>query len=186
MAKPSRDTIQNGLNGWDGTVNNNFIRLFDNPFPVFLHTGDETDLEASFPAAAFEECIVVVDHTVLGLQLYVVDKNHPSASPRWVLQSAFAGHAPIVRNVDGTLDWDERVVIASPAAGTITLTLRPAGEMSGKTLNIKNVSATDTVDVASASLIDGFATLAATAAGALVTQFQAVTLYSDGATYHIL
>ncbi len=184
MAKPSRDTVQNGLNGWDGTVNNNFIRTFDNPFPVFLHTGDETDLEAGFAAAAHEECIVMVDHTVLGLQAYVVDQNHASGSAKWVLLSALDGHPPIVRNTTSTLDWDDRVVISNPAA-TITLTLRAAAEVAGKTIKIKNVSSTDIVDVASASLMDGFSTLAATANGALITQYQSVTLYSDGATYHI-
>lgn len=180
MAKPSRDNVQNGLNGWDGTVNNNFIRIFDRPVPIFLHTGDETDLEAGFPAASHEECVVVVDHTVIGLQLYVVDKNHPSGSARWVLQSAQDSDAPVVQNTTATLDWDARKVISNPSGGTAILTLRPAGEMAGKEVHIKNVSATDQVDVASANLIDGAATFS------LTVQYQSVTVYSDGATYHIL
>lgn len=178
MAKPSRDEIQNGLNGWDATVNNNFIRIFDRPFPVFLHTGDQTDLEASFPAASHEECVVMVDHTVLGIVPYVVDKNHPSASARWILASANDSAAPIVRNTASTLDWDDRVVLSNPA-GAIALTMRPASEVSGKIIHIKNLS-TFVITVTAASNIDGAGTYL------LSVQFQSVTLYSDGATYHVL
>lgn len=178
MAKPSRDAIQNGLNGWDSTVDNNFIRLFDRPPPIFLHTGDESDIESSFPAASHEECIVVVDHTVLGLQLYIVDKNHPSGSGRWVLQAAQDSHAPIVRNSASTLDWDDRRVLSNPA-GNITLVLRPAGEVAGKDIVVKNLSLFE-VELSAASQIDGAGTFT------LVAQQQSVTLYSDGSTYHII
>lgn len=180
MAKPLRDAIQNGLNGWDSTVNNNFIKTFDRPLPIFLHTGDESDIETSFPAASHEECIVVVDHTVLGLQLYVVDKNHPSGGARWVLQSASDADAPVVRNTTSTLDWDDRKVLSNPA-GAIVLTVRPAGEVAGKTIHIKNLSTfTVTVDATTEGLIDGAATFP------LTVQYQSVTLYSDGSTYHII
>lgn len=178
MAKPSRDQVQNGLNGWDADVNNNFIRLFDRPLPVFLHTGDESDIQSSFPAASHEECIVVVDHTVIGLTPYIVDKNHPSASPRWVPMGAALPLPPVVRSTTSTLDWDDRVVLSNPG-GAITLTLRPAGEVAGKTITIKNLS-TFQVDVASASSIDGASPYS------LTVQYQSVTVYSDGATYHIL
>lgn len=178
MAKPSRDAIQNGLNNWDATVNNNFIRLFDRPPPIFLHTGDESDIESSFPAASHEECIVVVDHTVLGLQLYIVDKNHPSGSGRWVLQSAQDSDAPVVRNTASTLDWDDRKVLSNPI-GAIALTMRPAGEVAGKTIHIKNLSLF-TITVTAASLIDGAGTFP------LTFQFESVALYSDGATYHVI
>lgn len=178
MPKPSRDNIQNGLNGWDGTVNNNFIRLFDRPVPIFLHTGDETDIESSFPAASHEECLVVIDHVTLGLMFYMVDQNHPSGSARWVPLSANLPLPPIVRNTTSTLDWDDRIVLSTPT-GTITLTLRPAAEVAGKLVQLKNLS-TNTITVSSADLIDGSTTFS------LSAQFQSVTVYSDGSTYHIL
>jgi len=178
MAKPTRDQVQAGLNGWDTTVNNNFIKTFDRPWPVFLHTGDETNLEASFPAASHDECIVIVDHTVLGLQPYVVDQNHPSASARWVILGSQVSLVPIVLNTASTLDWDDRIVLSNPA-GAIALTLRPAGEVAGKIIQIKNLSAF-TITVTAASNIDGSGTFD------LDTQFSSLSVYSDGATYHIL
>ncbi len=180
MAKPSRDDIQNGLNGWDGTVDNNFIKLFDRPIPIFLHSGDETDIEAGFPAASHDECLVVVDHTTIGLTFYIVDKDHASGSAKWVPLSVFLATPVTVENSDTTLDWDDRFVISNPSGGSATLTLRPAGEMTGKTVQVKNVSSSDSVIVSSASSIDGSTTFT------LSAQYQSVTVYSDGATYHIL
>ena len=85
-----------------------------------------------------------------------------------------------VENSDTTLDWDDRFVISNPSGGSATLTLRPAGEMTGKTVQVKNVSSSDSVIVSSASSIDGSTTFT------LSAQYQSVTVYSDGATYHIL
>jgi hypothetical protein len=73
MARPARDTIQNGVNGWDATINDNLIRLFDRPLPVHEHTGDESDLAATFAAASYDNCLVWVDHTVDGWTLYHSD-----------------------------------------------------------------------------------------------------------------
>ena len=73
MARPARDTIQNGVNGWDATINDNLIRLFDRPLAIHEHTGDESDLAATFAAASYDNCLVWVDHTVTGWTLYHSD-----------------------------------------------------------------------------------------------------------------
>lgn len=74
MAKPSRTNIDSGSqNNWDTITNDNFAKLYDAPIPVYLHTGDESNLESTFPAAAHEECLVWVDHTTLGRVLYASD-----------------------------------------------------------------------------------------------------------------
>jgi hypothetical protein len=86
--------------------------------------------------------------------------------------------AGVTKNTTSTLDWDDLIVLSNPA-GAITLTLRPAGEMAGQTVNIKNLSA-NAISVASGSNIDGSASFS------LSVQYSSVTLYSDGATYHIL
>lgn len=178
MAKPSRENVQSGLNGWEGSINNNFVKLFDRPVPVFLHTGDETDLETGFPAAGYEEALCVVNHTTLGLTLYLVDKNHPSGSAKWIPLGAYLSNPPVVANTSQTLDWDARQVISNPG-GPITLTLRPAGQVPGKVINVKNVS-TNTVTLSAASNIDGAVSYP------ISVQYQSVTLYSDGSTYHII
>jgi hypothetical protein len=178
MPKPSRDNIDSGSMGWDSLVNNNFIRTFDRPLPIFLHTGTELTLEATFPAASYEESMVAVDHTTLGLTYYVVNKNHPSGSAKWVTLERFNVSPPVTRSTTSSLDWDDEVVLSNPA-GAITLTLRPAAEVPGQTLQIKNLSV-NPITVSAASNIDGAASFA------LTVQYQSVTLYSDGATYHIL
>lgn len=178
MAKPTRDTIQNGLNGWDSTINNNFIKTMDGPLPVFLHTGDQTDIEASFPAASHNECMVMVDHTVLGMTLYVVDKDHPSASAKWVQFSVFNSVAPTTRSTTSSIGDDETMTLSNPA-GAITLTLPLASRTAGKTFFVKNLAA-QIITIGSASNIDGAATFL------LSVQYASASLYSDGATYHII
>lgn len=178
MPKPTRDNIQNSLNGWDATINNNFIKTMDGPLPVFLHTGDETDIESSFPAASHNECLVMVDHTVVGMSLYVVDKDHPSGSAKWVAFSTFNSAAHTARNTTSSIGDDEIFTLTNPA-GAITLTMPLASRTAGKTFVVKNLAA-QIVTITSASNIDGAANFL------LSVQYASATLYSDGATYHII
>tara|TARA_R110002095_G_C4251957_1_gene240444 strand:+ start:39806 stop:40915 length:1110 start_codon:yes stop_codon:yes gene_type:complete len=73
MARPSRDTIQSGVNGWDASVNDNFTRTFDLPLAIHEHVGDESDLASTFPAASYDNCLVWVNHTVDGWTPYHSD-----------------------------------------------------------------------------------------------------------------
>lgn len=73
MARPERDTIQSGTGGWDATANDNFIRIFDNPFAIHEHSGDESDLASTFAAASYDNSLVWVDHSVDGWSLYHSD-----------------------------------------------------------------------------------------------------------------
>lgn len=73
MARPSRDTIQSGVNGWDASVNDNFTRTFDRPIAIHEHVGDESDLASTFPAASYDNCLVWVNHTVDGWTPYHSD-----------------------------------------------------------------------------------------------------------------
>lgn len=82
MSKPTRDEIQNGLNGWDAAVNDNFEKILDKPFPLYFHTGDESDIESTFPAASHENCLVAFSHTTLGDVVYMVDSE---GTPAWKL-----------------------------------------------------------------------------------------------------
>ena len=181
MAKPTRVSIQNGLNGWDATLNDNLIRLFDNPIPIFLHTGDQTDIESTFPAASFEECMVIVDHTLLGLVPYMVDKNAPGGTT-WRLMGELTGkRAPTAVVGVTTLSLsDERVLITAGSAYSITLA--PAADMAGTTIILKIVSGafTITFDGSGAETIDGVATFD------LLGVPESLSLYSDGVAWHIV
>lgn len=181
MAKPGRDAVQNGLNGWDSTVNNNFIKLFDKPFPIYLHTGDETDLQTTFPAASHEECLVIVDHTTLGLVPYIVDQNHPSGSATWVLFGTRAEKVTVTA-VTGTTTLGPNDKMMTLAAGTYTVTLDSAADLAGETIRFKFIGASGTVtlDGEGTETIDGSLTYA------MSTQYEFVNLYSDGTNWHVV
>jgi hypothetical protein len=181
MAKPSFVEIQNGLNGWDATVNDNFIRLFDKPIPIFLHAGDQTDLEAGFPATSHEECLVIVDHTVLGLVPYMVDKNAPGGAA-WRLIGELTGkRAPTAVSGVTTLSISDEMVLID-ATGAFTITLAPAIDMVGSTIRLKISTGASTIviDGSGAETIDGVLTFS------LLGFPESVTLYCDGSAWHIV
>lgn len=68
------------------------------------------------------------------------------------------------------------ILLVDTTGGSVTLTLPAAGTVRGQWFVVKKLVAANTVtlDGASAETIDGAATLAFT------TQYQAVTIYSDG------
>ena len=73
MARPAKLDIDNGIQNWDGKMDTNDEVILNAPFPMHVHTGDQTDLEAAFAAAAYDRCHVMVNHTTLGWSLYVSD-----------------------------------------------------------------------------------------------------------------
>lgn len=89
MARPTRDTIQSGVNGWDATVNDNNIKIFDKPFAIHEHTGDESDITSTFAPASYDNCLVWVDHTVDGWTPY-----HSDGSTWATFSSRFGGGGP--------------------------------------------------------------------------------------------
>lgn len=73
MARPTKNDINSGIQNWDGKIDDNDEVLFNGPIPIHEHVGDETDLEATFPAALYDRCHVMVNHTSHGWSLYVSD-----------------------------------------------------------------------------------------------------------------
>lgn len=73
MARPTKNDIDSGIQGWDGKIDDNDEVLFNGPLPIHEHVGDETDLQATFPAASFDRCMVMVDHSSLGWSIYSSD-----------------------------------------------------------------------------------------------------------------
>ncbi len=82
MTRPGKNDINSGIQGWDGKADDNDEALFNAPLPIHEHTGDESDLEATFAAAAHDRCHVMVDHTTLGWCRYV------SKNSAWVRMEA--------------------------------------------------------------------------------------------------
>jgi len=181
MAKPSRDDLANGVNGWDADVNNNFIKLFDRPIPIFLHTGDETTIATSFPPATYEEAFVAIDDTQVGIIFYTVDKNHPSGSATWVpLSGRGSAQRSSALTNSVTLGHDDLLVLGTPTA-IATYTMRPAAQMRGQTVTVKNLSTFAlTVDGSGAETIDGALT------HVLAAQYDKASYYSDGTSWHVV
>jgi len=73
MARPSKNDIDSGIQGWDGKMDDNDEALFNAPLPIHEHTGDESDVATDFPPGSYDRCMVWVDHTTLGWSLYVSD-----------------------------------------------------------------------------------------------------------------
>jgi hypothetical protein len=175
MARPTHAGILSGTQGWDGDIDDNFDIAFDAPYPVHEHTGDESDLNATFAASSHDRCLVWVDHTTLGWTLYWSDGSN------W---RPFSHEVRDFTNITGiaTLSGRERVVLlaGSPA---YTVTLAPAADWAGETVDFKLTvgGGTVTLDGSGAETIDGAATYTG-----LSTQYDTVRLYSDGTNIHIL
>ncbi len=182
MSKPQREQIQNGLNGWDAIVNNDFIKIFDRPFPLFRHTGTETNLASSFPPGSYDESIVWVNHSALGLTGYVSHPAHPSGTPTWVQARRRLNLRPrITKTGATTLTSDEVQVILTTAGAGYPTTLAPVAQMVGEEVMLKNISTqVMTVDGNGTELIDGALTYS------LTLQYSFVWLYSDGTTWHVV
>lgn len=71
MARPEKTDITSGLQNWDASVDTNFDAILSGPMPIAQHTGDETDLASTYPPAAYDRCMIWVDHSTLGWKLYV-------------------------------------------------------------------------------------------------------------------
>lgn len=179
MARPTRIAINAGLQAWDADVNDNLTNLFDRPLAIALHSGDETDLEATFAAALYDKCLIWVDHSVDGWTLYY------STGSAWsVLTTGGGGGSSILgqESISGatTIDPDSDIVLASGTTYTITL---PAAATygQGRILYIKRLSSgTLTVDADGTETIDGATTLA------MDIPLMSVALYCDGSNWHVI
>ena len=69
MARPTRKTVDSGLEGWDAEMDDNFEVILDTPFPPALFAN-----VAALPSAAlYEGCIAWVEDEGI---LYVVHEDH--------------------------------------------------------------------------------------------------------------
>lgn len=110
MARPTKNDIDSGIQGWDGPMDDNDEALFNGPLPIHEHTGDETDLASTFPANSYDRCSVMVDHSTLGWSLYVSDGTSWLRKLRLTTPSVVA----LTDNTSGTAN-DTLVALSDPA-----------------------------------------------------------------------
>ena len=142
MARPSRDNIQAAVAGWDALVNNNFQRLLDSPVPFPVHSGDESDLESTYPAASYDKCWIWVDHTVDGWVIYESDGTD------WAVKS-FGGTVEVEVNTPLAVAVTDEV--SSITTGDAKVTFRMPDDFTATevwaSLTTASSSGTVTVDV---------------------------------------
>lgn len=173
MSRFSRNSIviNNGEASWDSKVNTGTLHTFDRPFPVHEHAGDESDLEATYPAASYDRCLVWVDHTTLGWILFV------SNGTSWV---QFSG-SNVRSSSDATINAtaaDDYIIVTGAGGNTVTLPA-VASLPIGKKITIKNSTAGNvTVNPDGSETIDGALTAVS------FTQYESFTLLNDGTEWH--
>lgn len=78
------------------------------------------------------------------------------------------------------LTWPMTLVLVTTSGGNVTLTLPAPADVPGFRVEVKKLTAANTLTLSSSANIDGAATLAWT------TQYQSYRLVSDGGTWHIV
>lgn len=109
MARPTKNDIDSGIQGWDGKMDDNDEALFNAPIPIHEHTGDESDLQSTFAAAAHDRCAVWVDDTSTGWSLYVSDGTN------WNRMLSVDSIPTVVQLTDGGGGTANNATVAVPA-----------------------------------------------------------------------
>lgn len=174
MSRPTRKALDSGVSGWDALVNDNEIQIYDRPFPMHIHTGDQTDIASTFAAASYDQCFLLVDHTVLGHVLYF------SNGTSWELWAQRKN----LRTTTGavTMVADDGVILCDDDSGNYDVDLPPPADAKGRVYQIKRIGASDVATVVPnvSEDIDGAASFV------LAAQYQSVTLTSDGTDWFVL
>lgn len=180
MSRFDRDDviINNGEAAWDAKINDATLNIFDRPFAIHEHTGDETDLEATFPAANNDRTLVWVDHSVDGWTLYYSDGTVWAA----LTTSGGGGSSNDIEAISGAATIANGTEIAVCSGTTYTVTLPAAATVgAGKLLYVKKTASGDiTIDGNASETIDGDATYV------LTEDEQAVLLVSDGSNWLVI
>lgn len=168
MARPTKDDLNSGNQGWDGVVDDNFEKLFDAPIPIHASASlTQSNLQSSFPASAHDRCLVWVNHTVHGYMLYYsngttwipygndkMPKTEPSTTYTMLVTDKFI-------RATGTTSYD--------------IDLIAAASYSGRTLFVRNDSTMSiNLDPSGSENINGSSSSLAVASGATAI------IYSDG------
>lgn len=150
MARPVRIPIDDGVNDWDALLNDDLAIILDAPFPIPEPAGlTEANVQSTYPAASFAECVVWLTHSVVGKTLYYSDgTDWIPLGPRLPERSITATTTQLAADV--------RIVATS---GTVTVNMLAVASWKGRTVVIRNDSGNNlTIDPNGAELVNGAAT----------------------------
>lgn len=176
MARYTRQVPGAGEAGWDAKINDNFLNLFVRPIPIPIHSGDESNLQSTYPANQYDRCLIWVNDTVEGWVIYI------SNGTTWEILETGGGGGPLViqtLSAAGSINDDTGLAICSGTTYTATLPAA-SGVPAGTLIHIKRTSS-GTITVGSAGgNIDGSSTFS------LSVALSAISVVSDGTNWHIV
>lgn len=170
MSRPLRVSVVGGVSGWDSAVNGNFQKLLDGPIPVYLWTGDQTDIGTGKVPGKVRQCLAWVNHTTFGWTLYFNDDG------AWRSLKLRRAQKAVTAAYTVTLADD---VVLAGGASTYNVTLPSPSTAKGQGFTIKRTGTGAVTVVPSASeTIDGASSFV------IPTQYSAITVVSDGTNWH--
>lgn len=163
MARPLRISINSGLQGWDALLNDNLILLLDKPIPLPDPGVTESNVASTYPPASYAECVLWVNHSVVGKSLYWSDgTNWIPFGPRLPTRTSSATITQLAADVR----------VRFTGAGTVDYDFLTASAWSGRTVIIRNDSSgTVSLDPNGSELINGSSSSLSLAAGSTATVF---------------
>lgn len=135
-------------------------------------------LEGSTPGALESRSIILVGSGAL-LSLQAGDNSNSPIQLTGLKQSAITdADSPYT----ATIVAPRNIILADASSGAITVNLPPAADWDGLLITVKKLDASNnvTIDGDGAETIDGSTTLV------LSTQYDSVTLLSDGTDIHVM
>ncbi len=148
MSRPLKVPVDNGVNSWDGLLNDDLDILFSGPLPIHESASlTEANVESTFPAAQHDRCLVWVNHSVVGYTLYWSDGT------AWIPMSA---RLPQTSLTATTSQVRGDVWVRYTGAGSVDYDFLPAADWAGREVTIRNdASATINLDPNGTETING-------------------------------
>ena len=141
MTRPTKNAIDSGIQGWEGKIDDNDSVLFNGPIPIHEHVGDQTDLEATFAAAAFDRCFIWVNHTSVGWTLYVSDGTD------WEIDDARIHEYFTFTSTTSMLVAHRGAFIHFTGTGTVDFDLEPAANWIDQMVILRNDKTSGTMNL---------------------------------------
>jgi hypothetical protein len=171
MSRPVPNTIAQGIEGWDAAVTDNFSLCFNEPIPIYSVS------LVSLPAAnVYDGCLA---HDLDSGQLVLSDGTN------WKALASRYDSVTAKTNADSpytALVLDD-TLLCDASSGAITINLYATSGTSGLKLNIKKTDSSVnaiTIDGDTTETIDGSLTKV------ISTQYDSITIQSDGSNWHII
>lgn len=149
MSRPLKVPIADGVNDWDALINDDLDILLSGPLPIHEDAAlTEATVQATFPAAQHDRCLVWVNHSVVGRSLYWSDGT-TWAPVRGLREPQ---RALTATTTQGAAD----VRVRFTGAGSVDYDFLPAAQWAGRTVVIRNDSgATINLDPDGSETING-------------------------------